>query len=133
MTAKPEPLLKGLKVVEMATWLFGPMSACILGELGADVIKIEPHEGDPMRGLIHRVRDNVDWVFEIANRNKRSIALNVRTPGGQRRRCASCWPTPTCSSSTCAAAHSSGWASTMNRSEAEPSAPDLRPRHRLRH
>lgn len=80
--SKPEPLLKGLKVVEMATWLFGPMSACVLGELGADVIKIEPHEGDPMRGLIHRVRDNVDWVFEIANRNKRSIALNVRTPEG---------------------------------------------------
>ena len=78
----PEPLLKGLKVVEMATWLFAPMSACILGELGADVIKIEPHEGDPMRGLIHRVRDHVDWVFEIANRNKRSIALDVRSPDG---------------------------------------------------
>ncbi|MCY4616932.1 MAG: CoA transferase, partial [Chloroflexi bacterium] len=80
----PEPLLKGLKVVEMATWLFGPMSACVLGELGADVIKIEPHEGDPMRGLVHRVRDKVDWVFEIANRNKRSIALNVRSPEGNK-------------------------------------------------
>ncbi len=76
------PLLKGLKVVEMATWLFGPMSACILGELGADVIKVEPHEGDPMRGLIHRLHDGVDWVFEIPNRNKRSVALNVRTPEG---------------------------------------------------
>ena len=80
--SQPKPLLKGLKVVEMATWLFGPMSACVLGELGADVVKIEPHEGDPMRGLIHRVRDNVDWVFEIANRNKRSIALSVRSPEG---------------------------------------------------
>ena len=80
--SQPAPLLKGLKVVEMATWLFGPMSACVLGELGADVIKIEPHEGDPMRGLIHRVRDGVDWVFEIANRNKRSIALDVRSPEG---------------------------------------------------
>lgn len=77
-----EPLLKGLNVVEMSTWLFGPMSACVLGELGADVIKIEPHEGDPMRGLIHRVRDHVDWVFEIANRNKRSVALDVRSPAG---------------------------------------------------
>ena len=63
-----EPLLKGLNVVEMATWRFGPMSAGVLGELGADVIKLEPHEGDPMRGLIHRVRDDGDWVFEIANR-----------------------------------------------------------------
>lgn len=77
-----EPLLNGLNVVEMSTWLFGPMSACVLGELGADVIKIEPHEGDPMRGLIHRVRDHVDWVFEIANRNKRSVALDVRSPAG---------------------------------------------------
>ena len=84
MTAQAQrpPLLQGLKVVEMATWLFGPMSACMLGELGADVIKIEPHEGDPMRGLIHRVRDDVDWVFELANRNKRSIALDLRTPAG---------------------------------------------------
>ena len=79
---QPQPLLKGLKVVEMATWLFGPMSACVLGELGADVVKVEPHEGDPMRGLIHRLHDGVDWVFEIPNRNKRSVALNVRTPEG---------------------------------------------------
>ncbi|MCY3568119.1 MAG: CoA transferase [Chloroflexi bacterium] len=77
-----KPLLQGLKVVEMATWLFGPMSACVLGEMGADVVKVEPHEGDPMRGLIHRLHDGVDWVFEIANRNKRSVALNVRTPEG---------------------------------------------------
>ena len=76
------PLLKGLKVVEMATWLFGPMSACILSEMGAEVVKVEPHEGDPMRGLIHRLHDGVDWVFEIPNRNKRSVALNVRTPDG---------------------------------------------------
>jgi len=75
-------LLKDLKVVEMATWLFGPMSACVLGEMGAEVVKVEPHEGDPMRGLIHRLHDGVDWVFEIANRNKRSVALNVRTPEG---------------------------------------------------
>ena len=79
---QPKPLLKGLKVVEMATWLFAPMSACLLGELGADVIKVEAHGGDPMRGLVHRVRDHVDWVYELANRNKRSVALDVRSPGG---------------------------------------------------
>ena len=66
----------------MATWLFAPMSACLLGELGADVIKVEAHGGDPMRGLVHRVRDHVDWVYELANRNKRSVALDVRSPGG---------------------------------------------------
>lgn len=76
------PLLRGLKVVEMATWLFGPMSACVLGELGADVIKVEAHSGDPMRGLIPRVQGRVDWIWELANRNKRSIALDVRSPEG---------------------------------------------------
>ena len=80
--SQPKPLLRGLKVVEMATWLFAPMSACLLGELGADVIKVEAHGGDPMRGLVHRVRDHVDWVYELANRNKRSVALDVRSPGG---------------------------------------------------
>ena len=79
---RPKPLLRGLKVVEMATWLFAPMSACLLGELGADVIKVEAHGGDPMRGLVHRVRDHVDWVYELANRNKRSVALDVRSPEG---------------------------------------------------
>ena len=78
----PQPLLQGLKVVEMATWLFAPMSACVLGEMGADVIKIEPHGGDPMRGLIPRVRGHVDWIWELANRNKRSIALDVRSAEG---------------------------------------------------
>ena len=80
--SQPKPLLRGLKVVEMATWLFAPMSACLLGELGADVIKVEAHGGDPMRGLVHRVRDHVDWVYELANRNKRSVALDVRSPEG---------------------------------------------------
>ena len=66
----------------MATWLFGPMSACVLGELGADVIKVEPHEGDPMRGLIPRVQGDVDWIWELANRNKRGVALDLRSPEG---------------------------------------------------
>ena len=78
-----EPLLRGLRVVEMATWIFAPMSACVLGELGADVIKVEAHEGDPMRGLVPRVQGEIDWVWELANRNKRSIALDARSEGGK--------------------------------------------------
>ena len=73
------PLLHGIKVVEMATWIFAPMAACVLGELGADVVKVEPHGGDPMRGLIPRVRGHVDWIWELANRNKRGVALDVRS------------------------------------------------------
>lgn len=81
--AQDEPLLRGLRVVEMATWIFAPMSACVLGELGADVIKVEAHEGDPMRGLVPRVQGEIDWVWELANRNKRSIALDARSEGGK--------------------------------------------------
>ena len=58
-----EPLLNGLKVVEMATWLFAPMSACVLGELGADVIKIEAARGDPMRGSDPSRSRRRDWVL----------------------------------------------------------------------
>ena len=79
---EPQPLLQGLNVVEMATWIFAPMAAGVLGELGANVIKVEPHAGDPMRGLIPRVRGHVDWIWELANRNKRGAALNVRSAAG---------------------------------------------------
>ena len=81
--AEPQPLLRGIKVVEMATWIFAPMAACVLGELGADVIKVEPHDGDPMRGLVPRVRGDVDWIWELANRNKRGVALDVRSAEGR--------------------------------------------------
>ena len=81
--AEPQPLLRGIKVVEMATWIFAPMAACVLGELGADVIKVEPHDGDPMRGLVPRVRGDVDWIWELANRNKRGVALDVRSDDGR--------------------------------------------------
>ena len=43
------PLLSGITVLEMATWIATPMAAALLAELGARVIKIEPFEGDPMR------------------------------------------------------------------------------------
>ena len=82
-TAEPQPLLRGIKVVEVATWIFAPMAACVLGELGADVIKVEPHDGDPMRGLVPRVRGDVDWIWELANRNKRGVALDVRSAEGR--------------------------------------------------
>lgn len=75
-------LLEGLKVVELATWIFAPLSACVLGELGADVIKVEAPSGDPMRGLVPRVQGEVDWVWELANRNKRAVTLDLRQASG---------------------------------------------------
>ncbi len=44
--------MEGIKVVEVGMWVAGPAAAGILGDWGADVIKIEPPVGDPMRGIL---------------------------------------------------------------------------------
>jgi crotonobetainyl-CoA:carnitine CoA-transferase CaiB-like acyl-CoA transferase len=66
------PLLDGLKVLDMGAFYAGPYSSRLLADLGADVIKLEPVAGDPMRGL--------ERVFRSANAGKRSIAANVKDP-----------------------------------------------------
>jgi crotonobetainyl-CoA:carnitine CoA-transferase CaiB-like acyl-CoA transferase len=74
--------LDGLTVLDVSTILAGPLCCRILGDFGADVIKVEhPTEGDPMRG--HSLeKDGVAlWWKEIA-RNKRAIGLDLRTPEG---------------------------------------------------
>ena len=85
--AESEPLYKGLKVLEMATYIFGPGSAAILSDFGADVIKIEaPGRGDPLR-YAHKAPPfmplDFDYIWQQDNRNKRSIALDIKTPEGR--------------------------------------------------
>jgi crotonobetainyl-CoA:carnitine CoA-transferase CaiB-like acyl-CoA transferase len=78
--------LEGLKVVEMGLWVAGPSAACILGDWGAKVIKIEPPAGDPFRGLFASVLGNaapLNPPFELDNRGKRSVALNLDTEEGR--------------------------------------------------
>ncbi len=80
--------LQGINVLEWATWLSGPMAASILGDLGADVIKIEQVDtGDPLRGLIDygdlSLADGRHALFEAYNRNKRSIVLDVKKEKGR--------------------------------------------------
>ena len=113
--AQDGPLLRGLRVVEMATWIFAPMSACVLGELGADVIKVEAHEGDPMRGLVPRVQGEIDWVWEAGEPKQAEYCAGCAQRGGQRGACAVCWRKRMCSSSICGAGRWSGWGSTTNR------------------
>ncbi len=77
----PGPL-EGVKVVEMGLWVAGPSAAAILGDWGAQVIKIEPPEGDPFRGLFASVLGMpvpLNPPFELDNRGKRSVALNLDT------------------------------------------------------
>jgi crotonobetainyl-CoA:carnitine CoA-transferase CaiB-like acyl-CoA transferase len=79
MSALP---LSGVRVVDLTRILSGPFCSMILGDLGADVTKVEPPgRGDPVRGQGH-VRDGLSWYFAGFNRNKRSVALDLRTPEG---------------------------------------------------
>ena len=80
--------LQGIKVLEWATWLSGPMAATILGDLGAEVIKIEQKgTGDALRGLLsygdQSLADGRHALFEAYNRNKRDIVLDLKTDGGR--------------------------------------------------
>lgn len=82
-TLAPPPL-QGLRVVDFSRQIAGPYAAMLLGDLGADVIKIEqPRTGDDSRRLAPRLHD-VSSVFIGMNRNKRSIELNLKSEAGQR-------------------------------------------------
>ena len=75
--------LDGIKVVEMGVWVAGPSCAAVLADWGADVIKIEPPEGDPFRGLSAAFGIAINPPFELDNRGKRSIALNLAVEGAR--------------------------------------------------
>ncbi|MEL6531346.1 MAG: CoA transferase, partial [Pseudomonadota bacterium] len=76
-----EGALAGLRVVEMGQLLAGPFCGQLLGDMGADVIKIEPPgKGDPMREW-GQGEEKVQW--EVIGRNKRSVTCNLRVPEGQ--------------------------------------------------
>jgi crotonobetainyl-CoA:carnitine CoA-transferase CaiB-like acyl-CoA transferase len=77
--------LKGVRVVELGTFISAPFAATLLADFGADVLKLElPDEGDPMRtlGAFPPDGDSGYWWSSIG-RNKRSVALDVRTPEGR--------------------------------------------------
>ncbi len=74
--------MEGIKVVEVGMWVAGPAAAGILGDWGAEVIKIEPPLGDPMRGILSLLvnAEGVNPPFELDNRNKRSVGLDLSVP-----------------------------------------------------
>jgi crotonobetainyl-CoA:carnitine CoA-transferase CaiB-like acyl-CoA transferase len=82
----PGPL-EGIRVVELGFWVAGPAAAGILADWGADVVKIEPPDGDPFRGLFTQAAGidvPMNPPFELDNRGKRSISLNLTSDGGRR-------------------------------------------------
>jgi crotonobetainyl-CoA:carnitine CoA-transferase CaiB-like acyl-CoA transferase len=73
--------LKGLRVIEMGQLLAGPFCGQLLGDMGAEVIKVEPPgAGDPMR-VWGQGEEKVQW--EVVARNKKSVSANLRIPEGQ--------------------------------------------------
>ena len=111
--------LAGIRVIDLSTVLAGPYATMLLGDLGADVVKVEPPDGDATRGW------GPPWVgdrrgagrrtaayFLAVNRNKRAIRLDLQGARRVGASCAGCWPAPTCSSRTSGPAGSPGSAST---------------------
>lgn len=80
--------LDGVKVVEITMFQQGPVAGMRLGDLGADIIKVEPKTGDPGRGMMRIIGTDSglkgrNYYFENCNRNKRSIVLDLNTRRGK--------------------------------------------------
>lgn len=74
--------LAGLRIVDLTTFLSGPSATQLLGDLGADVIKVESLDGDSSRAIVGPTVLGESAYFLANNRNKRSIALNLKAPRG---------------------------------------------------
>ena len=78
--------LEGIKVVDLTTYLAAPTTVRVLGEWGADCVKIESAKGDPARtqGAVFNMpyNDEENLAFDVANLNKKFITLNLKDPKG---------------------------------------------------
>ena len=79
--------LDGIRVIEIDSWMAAPSAGAILADMGADVIKVEPLSGDPMRDLGRpaKLPDDIkgyDFQFTVDNRGKRSVAVALDTDEG---------------------------------------------------
>ncbi len=82
-------VFSGVRVVELAQWVFVPVAGALLADWGADVIHVEhPETGDGYRGLVSQgilqSKGGINQSMELANRGKRSIGLDVKSPDGRR-------------------------------------------------
>ncbi|HRE02211.1 MAG TPA: CoA transferase, partial [Ilumatobacteraceae bacterium] len=80
----PGPM-EGVKVVELGVWVAAPAACGVLADWGADVVKIEPPAGDPARTFRRMLGGDMPTnpVFELDNRGKRSIVIDLNTEAGR--------------------------------------------------
>ena len=74
--------LSGIRVIDLTRILAGPISTMMLADMGAEVIKVEPPKGDPVRGQ-GAIKEGLSWYFSQFNRNKKSIVLALYTEEGK--------------------------------------------------
>lgn len=79
-SAKPAGPLQGMKVIELAHIMAGPVCGLMLADMGADVIKVEKPDGDDSRRFVPPKIGDESAAYMMMNRNKRGIALNLKDP-----------------------------------------------------
>lgn len=82
LSDSPQGPLKGIRVIDITSMITGPLCSQQLGDLGADVIKIEPTHGEVARWMAPPQEAGLSGFYSQSNRNKRSLALNLKSPQG---------------------------------------------------
>jgi crotonobetainyl-CoA:carnitine CoA-transferase CaiB-like acyl-CoA transferase len=77
-----EGALSGVRVIDLTSVLMGPYATQLLGDMGADIIKIEPPGGDSVRGIGPMINPGMGYDFLQVNRNKRSLVLDLKKADG---------------------------------------------------
>ena len=82
LSDSPQGPLKGIRIIDITTMITGPLCSQQLGDLGADVIKIEPLHGEVSRWLVPPHKAGLSGFYSQLNRNKRSLAVDLKKPEG---------------------------------------------------
>src|SRR3954453_5299396 len=75
--------LAGIRVIDLTVAVLGPVATQILGDLGAEIIKIEPPEGEMMRGIGPARNPGMAAYYLNVNRNKKSVVLDLKRPAAR--------------------------------------------------